>query len=67
MKKNSESGALLTIGVIVLILAVIAAVSFSGDKLMTDPDAYRKASDACRTYMEQNLGSTEKILSTIEV
>ena len=37
------------------------------DKLMTDPDAYRKASDACRTYMEQNLGSTEKILSTIEV
>ena len=46
MKKNSESGALLTIGVIVLILAVIAAVSFSGDKLMTDPVPVPKKTEA---------------------
>ena len=34
-------------------------------RLMTDPDAYRKAAEACRRYMEENLGATEKILSQV--
>ena len=34
--------------------------------LLTDIDAYRKASQACIDYMTANLGSTEKILNTIE-
>ncbi|MBP5341268.1 MAG: 3-deoxy-D-manno-octulosonic acid transferase [Bacteroidales bacterium] len=34
--------------------------------LLTDPEAYAKASQACLDYMTANLGSTEKILSTID-
>lgn len=34
--------------------------------LMTNPEAYQRASQACTEYMRQNLGSTEKILSSIE-
>ncbi len=34
--------------------------------LLSDPDTYRRASEACTAYMQENLGSTEKILSTIE-
>ena len=34
--------------------------------LLTDNDAYRRASQACTSYMEVNLGSTDKILATIE-
>ncbi len=34
--------------------------------MLTDDDAYRKASQACTEYMEANLGSTYKILNTIE-
>ena len=34
--------------------------------LLTDADTYRKASQACTEYMEANLGSTDKILNTIE-
>ena len=34
--------------------------------LLTDAEAYRRASQACLDYMNANLGSTEKILSTIE-
>ena len=34
--------------------------------LLSDPTAYDKASHACTDYMNQNLGSTEKILRTIE-
>ena len=34
--------------------------------LLTDADAYRKASHACLDYMQQNLGSTDIILNTIE-
>ena len=36
------------------------------DTLLDNPDAYHKASQACRDYMEANLGSTKKILSLIE-
>ena len=35
-------------------------------KLFTDEEVYRAASDACLLLMHRNLGSTEKILSTIE-
>ena len=35
-------------------------------RLFTDPDAYRNASQACTDYMQQNLGSTDIILNTIE-
>ena len=34
--------------------------------LLTDAEAYRRASQACLDYINANLGSTEKILSTIE-
>ncbi len=34
--------------------------------LLTDNDAYRLASQACTDYMNANLGSTDKILNTIE-
>ena len=34
--------------------------------LLTDDDAYQRASRACTEYMEANLGSTDKILKTIE-
>ena len=34
--------------------------------ILTNPDALAAASKACTSYMQQNLGSTEKILSTIE-
>ncbi len=34
--------------------------------LLTDPDAHHRASQACTDYMQQNLGSTDIILSTIE-
>lgn len=34
--------------------------------LLSDADAYRRASQACTDYMRQNLGSTEKILHVIE-
>ena len=34
-------------------------------RLMTDPDAYRKAAETCHRYMEENLGATEKILSQV--
>ena len=34
--------------------------------LLTDPDAYRRASQACLDYMKENLGSTDIILNTIE-
>ena len=34
--------------------------------LFTDPDGLAKASQACIDYMQQNLGSTEIILNTIE-
>lgn len=34
--------------------------------LFTDPDCLAKASQACIEYMQQNLGSTEIILNTIE-
>ena len=34
--------------------------------LLTNDDAYRRASQACTEYMEANLGSTDKILNTIE-
>ena len=33
--------------------------------LLSDADAYHKATDACTTYMTENLGSTEIILNTI--
>ncbi len=33
--------------------------------LLTDDKAYRRASEACLEYMHENLGSTDKILSTI--
>lgn len=33
--------------------------------LLTDDEARRRASEACTAYMQENLGSTEKILSTI--
>lgn len=35
------------------------------DALLKDPDARDRASQACRDYMEANLGSTEKILSLL--
>ena len=35
-------------------------------RLLTDPEAYKQAAEACRHYMEQNLGSTDIILRTIE-
>lgn len=35
-------------------------------RLLTHPEALQQASQACTDYMQQNLGSTEKILSTIE-
>ncbi len=35
-------------------------------RLMTHPEALGKASQECLDYMQQNLDSTEKILSTIE-
>ena len=34
--------------------------------LMTHPEAMEKASQKCLEYMQQNLGSTDKILNTIE-
>ena len=34
--------------------------------LLNQPEAYRKASQACLDYMEANLGSTDIILNTIE-
>ena len=34
--------------------------------LLTDPDAYHRASQACTDYMQQNLGSTSIILNNIE-
>lgn len=34
--------------------------------LLTDAEACRRASEACTAYMQENLGSTEKILTTIE-
>ena len=34
--------------------------------LLTDPEALAKASQACTAYMQENLGSTDKILSRIE-
>ena len=34
--------------------------------LLADSKAYDKASQACLDYMNTNLGSTEKILKTIE-
>lgn len=34
--------------------------------LLSDKETYTAASEACANYMNQNLGSTEKILSTIE-
>lgn len=34
--------------------------------ILTHPEAYEKASKACTQYMEQNLGSTQTILSTLE-
>ena len=36
------------------------------DRLLADPDAYRRASQACLDYMNAHLGSTETILRTIE-
>lgn len=36
------------------------------DPLLTNPQAMQAASEQCRMYMEKNLGSTEKILKTIE-
>ena len=35
-------------------------------RLMTDPDAYRQASETCQKYMEENLGSTDIIIRTVE-
>ena len=35
------------------------------DRLLNDPEAYAKASAVCLRYMEENLGSTGKILSEI--
>ena len=34
--------------------------------LLTDADAYCQASEACRKYMEENLGSTDIIIRTVE-
>lgn len=34
--------------------------------LLTDSDALRKASQCCTAYMQENLGSTTKIMDTIE-
>ena len=34
--------------------------------LLEDPDAYHRASEACKAYMQENLGSTNIILGTIE-
>lgn len=34
--------------------------------LLDDADAYRRASEACMAYMQENLGSTNIILDTIE-
>ncbi len=36
-------------------------------QLVTAPEVFRKSSQACTDYMSENLGSTEKILSTIEI
>ena len=36
------------------------------DRLLTDADAYCQASEACRKYMEENLGSTDIIIRTVE-
>ena len=35
-------------------------------RLMTHPEAMKKASQECLDYMQENLGSTEKILAVIE-
>lgn len=35
-------------------------------RLLTHPEALQQASQKCTNYMQKNLGSTEKILSTIE-
>lgn len=35
-------------------------------RLLTDPEAREKASQACQEYMNENLGSTDKILGEIE-
>ena len=43
-----------------------AQLSANLQPLLTDSDAYQKASQACLDYMNANLGSTNKILSTIE-
>ena len=34
--------------------------------LLESPEAYAKATQACLDYMNANLGSTDKILNTIE-
>ncbi len=43
-----------------------AGLAANLEPLLGNPEAYTKASDACRAYMKENLGSTEKIISTIE-
>ena len=35
-------------------------------ELLDNPSALQRATEACRQYMQQNLGSTDKILNTIE-
>ncbi len=35
------------------------------DRLLDDKEAYQKASQACRQYVEANLGSTQIILDTL--
>ena len=35
------------------------------DRLLTDEDANRQASETCRKYLESNIGSTDRIVSTV--
>lgn len=35
------------------------------EPLLTDPEALKKASQACTEYMQENLGSTEKIINKV--
>jgi len=35
------------------------------EPLLTDPEALKKASQACTAYMQENLGSTEKIINKV--
>lgn len=42
------------------------SLSLNLKPLLNNADAYRRASEACKAYMQENLGSTNKILGIIE-